>query len=133
MPSDSKYTNPTGDGYQGVYATDCWSAEASIGATTHVDWDTESTVHAVDVPGEHGIQLLSAADIPNGLEIICECNVRHHGMGTVVTLHPPVLRALDDLEEGEDVRIYEYEANSLTVVPSATDPFVPDQEGDRIE
>lgn len=120
----AKYTNPTGPGYLGIYTTNCWSAEISIGATTHVDWEREDTIAAVDTADEPGIQLHPGTR--PGQDVITECDVKWRGQGTVVTVHPPVLRALDDFDhDGHDIRVYAHQSNSLTIVPADPEPFVP--------
>jgi len=116
----SKYTNPTGPGYAGIYASTGYGVEISIGATQHVDWTPSTFVVAVDHPDTPGIQLVDE-DKPDA---IVECNVRYKGAGTIVSVRPPATRELDGFEPGEGVRVYEYGDNSLTIVPADDDPFV---------
>ena len=122
----SKYTIPTGDGYLGVYASDGPRSEISIGAMTHVDWWSTTTVEAVDIDDEEGIQLL---EVGHDHQALCECPVKQKGSGTVVYLRRAALDALAGFVADEDIRVYRRDPEGLTVVPADDDPFV--DGGDR--
>lgn len=125
MASNSKYTNPTGPGYAGVYSADGWGVEISIGATQHVDWRDSDHIVAADLPNEAGIQLVHRR-VADDSEVLQDASVGAKGMGTIVRVHPETMRDLAGFEPGDDVRVYEFGEEGLTIVPRDTDPFVGD-------
>ncbi|MCG1002849.1 MULTISPECIES: hypothetical protein [Halobacterium] len=118
----SKYTNPTGPGYRGVYSADGYTVEVSVAAMAHIDWTTDTDVVAIDDENEAGVQLVEKTA---GCETIGTAKMQNRGHGLLVHVRPAALRSLEDFESGEDVRVYEYDAG-LTLVPRENDPFVAD-------
>lgn len=117
----SKYTNPTGDGYLGIWKTSGNRAVVAIGTFTCVDWLSTDDVFAVDVDQERAIAVAEETD---GGAVICKLRVVKNGVGTAVQVHNRALGSLDGFEPGMDIRAYRRDAGGFYLVPAEADPFV---------
>lgn len=116
----TQYTNPTGDGYLGIWSTEGYYGEIHIGTFDCVNWRDDDEIVAV----QEGPNTIAALEAPTSHEPICELTVVRNTVGPSLQLHSPALRALEDFTPGADVRAYERDAGGLSVVPAAADPFV---------
>jgi len=117
------YTHPTGDGYAGVLMVS--NGRISIGLrTTHVDWTAGTTVGAT--PVNDGVRLSgSAAEAERTL------TVSDTSSGPRLAVGMAVLRPLD-VDDGEQVRLYEDGSDAFLLVPRDDDPHVRADGGETI-
>lgn len=109
----SKYTNPTGEGYIGVWSSDRWCVAVPVG--DRFDGDE---VYAVDEGGA-----LAIVD-ERPPEYVTECAVYTRNDTRLVRVPSGALQSLE-MERGDDVRAYERDG-AVTLVPVAADPYVED-------
>lgn len=120
----SKYVNPTGEGYLGVATVRRHSLPLCIG-TWPVDWEVGATVSFIEA--SPGVALVAGQDA----DAVGHTTVSNFGSGSRrVCVSGQALAELG-VENGDDVRAYERDAESVLLVPAAGDPMLATDGGEH--
>jgi hypothetical protein len=116
--TSSKYTNPTGPGYLGIWTTHRWSVTICVGTLDQIEWQPGDQVYVID--DDHGIAVVDSE--PD--EYLDEVTVKRKGAAVAIGVPSNAMRELDGFEAGDDVRAYDRSAGGIRIVPADNDPML---------
>lgn len=120
----SKYTNPTGDGYRGIYTLKRHSASIAIGIWPDVTWTPSDDVR-VWLEEVNGQRVLAVGLEPPAKKT-WPATVTYQREGTSVSIPSAAVKRIDYIEYDGEIRVYKRQTDGLHLVPAdpSRDPMV---------
>lgn len=125
----SKYTNPTGPGYLGIYKLSDGSGQIPIGVWEQIPWRSDDDLWIIEEQ-LHGQQVIAVVDEEPD-EAICTTEAKKVTVGTSVKIPRRAIEQMDPVPN-EEIRVYERDQGGFWVVPRTPDPMLATDGGEDV-